>query len=223
MNPTAQESHQDISELLPWYVNNTLAEGERLRVKAHLDVCGACRDDLRVELQLFARLSEERGIEYMPAASLKKLQSRIEQTDLRGAGPSAAVELAVPAHRGTWTGLLAASVAALAVAVSLLAADRLTRPGGPPGNYYTVTTATERVPDAVIRAVFTPNLTLERLQGVLDAAQLRIVSGPTEAGVYSLASTSAQPVVVSLATLRHDPAVRFAETTRVVTDGSRSP
>jgi hypothetical protein len=49
------------------------------------------------------------------------------------------------------------------------------------------------------------------LQTILDEAQLRIVSGPTEAGVYSLASNSTLPVRASLALLRQHSTVRFAE------------
>ena len=78
----------------------------------------------------------------------------------------------------------------MAVAVALLAADRweqiearLTQP-----KYRTVTTSAPRPRGEVIRAVFSPTITLVELQTILDEAQLRIVSGPTEAGVYSLAS-----------------------------------
>jgi len=49
------------------------------------------------------------------------------------------------------------------------------------------------------------------LQAILDEAQLRIVSGPTEAGVYSLAAVSSRPVSDSLALLRAHAKVRFAE------------
>ena len=65
----------------------------------------------------------------------------------------------------------------------------------------------------MIRAVFSPTITLVELQTILDEAQLRIVSGPTEAGVYSLASNSTCPVRESLALLRRHSAVRFAEGT----------
>jgi hypothetical protein len=66
----------------------------------------------------------------------------------------------------------------------------------------------------VIRAVFLPTITLVELQAILDEAQLRIISGPTEAGVYSLAANSRRPVSTSLALLRGHPKVRFAESTR---------
>jgi hypothetical protein len=111
---------------------------------------------------------------------------------------------------------MAASLAVMAVALSLLAADRwlqfrslMAQP-----NFYTVTTDSPRPPGEVIRAVFAPNITLVELQSILDEAQLRIVSGPSEAGVYSLAAKSKAPVSSSLALLRAHAKVRFAESTQ---------
>jgi hypothetical protein len=113
-----------------------------------------------------------------------------------------------------WQGLMAASVAVMAVALSLLAADRWTQSRAPAPSYFTVTTAVPRVPGEVIRAVFSPTITLVELQAILDTAQLRIVAGPTEAGVYSLAANSKRPVSASLASLRGHGKVRFAESTQ---------
>jgi hypothetical protein len=114
-----------------------------------------------------------------------------------------------------WQGLMAASVAVMAVALSLLASDRWmqSRAHSAP-DYYTVTTPIVHAPGEVIRAVFSPTITLVELQAILDEAQLRIVSGPTEAGVYSLAASSRRPVSTSLALLREHPKVRFAESTQ---------
>jgi hypothetical protein len=78
-----------------------------------------------------------------------------------------------------------------------------------------VTTSAPRPPNEVIRAVFSPTVTLVELQAILDEAQLRIVSGPTEAGVYSLAANTDRPVSSSLTLLRRHSAVRFAESTRI--------
>jgi hypothetical protein len=56
---------------------------------------------------------------------------------------------------------------------------------------------------------------LVELQTILDEAQLRIISGPTEAGVYALAATSTRPVDFSLLLLRRHSVVRFAESTQL--------
>jgi hypothetical protein len=114
-----------------------------------------------------------------------------------------------------WQGLMAASVAVMALALSVLAADRWMqfRAHAAP-DYYTTTTSTAHAPDEVIRAVFSPTVTLVELQAILDEAGVRIISGPTEAGVYSLAAKSRRPVNSSLALLRANAKVRFAESTQ---------
>jgi hypothetical protein len=83
--------------------------------------------------------------------------------------------------------------------------------------YFTVTAPAERHPRAVIRAVFSDSTTLADLHRMLADAHLRIVDGPTEAGVYSLAMSGAQSTDWSLQRLRSHDTVRFAE---VITPGS---
>ena len=120
---------------------------------------------------------------------------------------------------------MAASIAVMAVALGLLAADRwmqLRAPATQP-DYYTVTSAAPRPQGEVIRAVFAPSITLVELQSILDEAQLRIISGPTEAGVYSLAAKSSRPVSSSLALLREHAKVRFAESTLASARAGDSP
>jgi Putative zinc-finger len=221
--PAARE-HQDISALLPWYVNGTIGEDERQRVDAHLILCTDCRDDLAREQCIYRGMTAETAVEYMPAASLKRLQARLDGVVIAASpDPQTDVRKHVPATREkagggpmSWHGLMAASVAVMAVALSLLAADRWMqfRAHAAAPDYYTVTTSAPRAPGEVIRAVFSPTITLVELQAILDEAQLRIVSGPTEAGVYSLAANSGRPVSASLASLRRDEKVRFAEITQ---------
>jgi hypothetical protein len=219
---TGSPVHPDISALIPWYVNGTIGERERRRVDAHLAQCAHCRDELTREQWVYRNMTTEAAVEYMPAVSLNRLQARLDDIDVaklehaEDAVADAAVA-AVPHRRlMPWQGLMAASVAVMAVALSLLAADRWVqyraRAAAPPA-YYTVTKDVPRAPDEAIRAVFSPTITLSELQNILDEAQLRIVSGPTEAGVYSLAAKSRRPVSSSLALLRSHAQVRFAEGT----------
>jgi hypothetical protein len=218
---TGSPVHPDISALIPWYVNGTIGERERRRVDAHLAQCAHCRDELTREQWVHRSMTAETAVEYMPAVSLNRLQARLDGigvAEAADAAADAAVDRAAKPRRLSmpWQGLMAASVAVMAVALSLLAADRWqqfrARAAAPPA-YYTVTTAVPRAPDEAIRAVFSPTLTLSELQSILDEAQLRIVSGPTDAGVYSLAAKSRRPVSSSLALLRSHAQVRFAEST----------
>ncbi len=213
--------HREASALIPWYVNGTLDEGDRRTVDEHLRSCSICRDDLLLERRIHQGImAAETGVDYVPAASLKRLQARLDRSEAQvsaaGAETDGALSSAAPRRPMHWQWAMAASIATMAVAVGLLAADRWMQLRSPAGTaaYHTVTSADPRSPDEVVRAVFSPNITLVELQAILDEAQLRIISGPTEAGVYSLAAKSARPVGASLALLRQHAAVRFAEGTR---------
>jgi len=206
-------THDEISALIPWYVNGTGSESERRRVAEHVALCAVCREDLALEQALYHGMNIESSVEYMPAASLKRLQARID-----GAAPEDASRMGSEAPVGgqpgrrsvPWLAMMAASVAVMAVAIGLWTADRWIESRAAP-NYHTVTAPARHLPDEVIRAVFAPTITLVELQAVLDEAGLRIISGPSEAGVYSLAADSSRPVSDSLAALRAHANVRFAE------------
>jgi hypothetical protein len=204
--------HREIWALIPWFVNSTLADNARQRVEAHVDRCTICRDELLIEQRIFDGMSKT-AIEYMPAVSFKRLLSKLDAQPPQ-AGPA---ERHVGHARGkrSWPALMAASMAAMAITTGLLAADRwmqyrthLAEP-----NYRTVTNSAPRPRDEVIRIVFSPTITLVEMQAILEESQLRIIAGPTEAGVYSLAAESNRPVSSSLALLRRHAAVRFAERT----------
>jgi hypothetical protein len=44
--------HREVLELLPWYVNGTLAGGERSKVERHLSECLPCNAVLKEERRL---------------------------------------------------------------------------------------------------------------------------------------------------------------------------
>jgi hypothetical protein len=221
--------HLDISALIPWYVNGSIGERDRQRVDEHMALCVHCRDELARDRWIHDRMTGENAVEYIPVASLNRLQSRLDDVHSGPAEPpmtDTAPAAERPRHESMpWQGLMAASIAVMAVALSLLAADRWLQFGahGAAPAYHTVTSAAPRVPDEAIRAVFSPTITLIELQGILDEAKLRIVSGPTEAGVYSLAVKSRQSVSSSLALLRSHAQVRFAEGTQTSVGSGGSP
>ncbi len=67
---------------------------------------------------------------------------------------------------------------------------------------------------ATIRVVLDARTTLAQLQALLERSGLQIVSGPSPAGVWSLAPSSASgrsATEAALRSLRADPLVRFAE------------
>jgi anti-sigma factor RsiW len=213
--------HHEVFALLPWYVNSTLEEADRERVEAHLDNCTICREDLAAQQRICEAIEAQPALDYMPVASLKRLQARLDAQGESAPAPAPPQEQAT--NRTPWRGLMAASIAAMAVAVALFAADRWVLEARLQPSYRTVTSSVPRPQGEVIRAVFSPTITLVELQTILDEAQLRIVSGPTEAGVYSLASNSTLTVHASLALLRQHSTVRFAEGTVPEPESGNSP
>ncbi len=213
--------HHEVAALLPWYVNATLGARDRERVDAHVEVCASCREDLTAQQRICAAIEAQPALDYMPVASLKRLLARL---DARAEAAAVTPPPEQPDRRLP-RGLLAACIAVLAVAVVLLAANRWAQLDArlSEAKYRTVTSPAPRPRGEVIRAVFAPTITLVELQTILDEAQLRIVSGPTEAGVYSLASKSTLPVRVSLELLRRHSTVRFAEGTLLEPDSGKPP
>jgi anti-sigma factor RsiW len=209
-NPPSAD-HRDVWELIPWHINGRLSEPDRRRVEAHLRGCGACRDECAAQRRIYQVVGADTAVEQMPMAGLNKLRQRIERAGLAGTADTPPP----PRHGGArWSrsAAIAASLAAVIAAVSIPTALHLQalRHGNSPA-YYTVTAAATPQAGAVIRAVFAPTVTLSELQSWLDDAHLRIVSGPTEAGVYSLAMSGPQSIDWSLRKLRGHDAVRFAE------------
>jgi hypothetical protein len=213
--------HRETWDVLPWYVNGRLAEPERQRVDAHLRTCAACRNELAVQRQLYTVMAAESTFEHLPTAGLKRLQQRLAaQRTTITANPAAQAARRSSARRSSvrWyplQGATAASVAIIAAALSVLAGVMWSQSQrrAPSAEYRTVTTETQRPAGEIIRAVFAPTITLSELQVVLDDAQLKIVAGPTEAGVFTLAAAGSRPADWSLQRLRRQSAVRFAEPT----------
>ncbi|HEV7612621.1 MAG TPA: zf-HC2 domain-containing protein [Steroidobacteraceae bacterium] len=210
-NSSSIAEHQDIWELLPWLVNGRLSEADCRRVEAHLRLCSTCRGEYAAQREIYQVIAADTAVEQMPMAGLNKLRQRIET-----GAPTAAARLSdrsSPAiGRRFRRGAAAAAVLALSLALGIPAAIHMqTQRHGETSPYYTVTAPMVQHPGAVIRAVFAPTVTLSELQGLLDNAHLRIVAGPTEAGVYSLAMTGPQAIDWSLHRLREHGTVRFAE------------
>jgi Putative zinc-finger len=214
----ARMEHPEFSALIPWYVNDTIDDRQRKHLEAHLTQCAACRADLQLERRVYADMAADPDVEYMPAPSLKRLHTRLDALDTLDNSPTDAERpvVAQPMRRAmSWNSLMAASVVIIALSLGLFVVDRRLSAPAVPQTYHTVTSPVPRAPDEVIRAVFAPTITLVELQAILDESQLRIVAGPTEAGVYSLAANSDRAVATSLELLRKHATVRFAESTRL--------
>jgi len=83
-------THQEAIELLPWYANSSLGEGERREVAAHLSSCAACAEELGQlrTIQVALKESAEEQPEPSPAL-LRRALADIDAIERGNAKPSA--------------------------------------------------------------------------------------------------------------------------------------
>jgi anti-sigma factor RsiW len=169
--------HSEVSGLLPWYVNGRIDEFDRQRVELHVSRCPVCRQDMALERRVYQGMAADAGVEYMPMASLKRLLAKLDGIGLEStpvvqekaqSAPTPVIRAVdLQRRRGApWArGLMAASIILMTVIVGLTATGSWTplRSLIAPSDYHTVTTSVPRPSDEVIRAVFSPSLSLVQL------------------------------------------------------------
>lgn len=219
---TPTDVHTEVFELLPWWVNGTLDGPEAAVVETHVAQCETCRREAAAQQRLRDAIRRDASnVEHAPQASFERLWSRIEELERdvprAGADPGAPTPARAPASFSAlarWR--LAAGVVLVVGAASLGTVYWRASPQHDPAPFRTVTTTSEAtaVAHPRIRAVFADATTVEELVAITRAAGLTVVSGPTEAGVYTLGVDGTRSTVAvddALARLRGDPRVRFAE------------
>ena len=215
----------EAARLLPWFATGRLSAADSERVTRHLDTCGICRADLAHERILRTTLKADGPVEYAPQAGLARTLARIDE--LTRDAPPARGEIASrrevrPGRRRfTATQWLAAAAIVQAVGLGVLGGSFLGRPAAERGaaSYQTlsapVSAAAPAAGGARIRVVFVRSTTIGELSTLLGTQRLLIVTGPSDAGVFTLGASDPTPepgrLEALLASLRADPHVLFAE------------
>jgi Putative zinc-finger len=214
--------HQRIWELLPWYVNGSLAERERERVEAHLAACLRCQEEERICRRMAGDVAK--GAEIAPAphpVQLQRMLARIEESEREekeSAGPQrlfAPLRSLVQATPRPLRGALVAQAAVILLLIGFLAWS-LQRPGtapAPPPVYRTLSNPDAApVPSNRLRVMFSPKATEKEMRELLHGIQGKIVDGPSPSGAYTVeVPASSDPEQVVLARLRAEPQVMLAE------------
>jgi hypothetical protein len=218
----AADQHARASALLTWMVNGRLAGAEAQWLNEHLQGCSACRDELAAQRRIRDALVREPTVEFAPQASFNRLWKRIEADTLEAdGGTTAAMGAAARAARGSaFSGRLRASpwmravLAAQAAAILVLGALLWQRAAAPAYRTVTETAPTLQATGPVVKAIFDDQVRLADVKEILAAAGLVVAAGPSEAGVYTLVARDGRSTAIppaTLARLRADPRVRFAE------------
>jgi hypothetical protein len=212
-----QASHQQVWELLTWYVNGTATPAQREIVERHLPQCEACRAEHEVQQRLYEHLRRDEAALSDSGPALARLLRDIERAPAPGgAANDGGSGAAAPALRHGMGRRMKFAVAALA-ALAVLETTTLAMLGIGRADYQTLSSPQpSAAARATIRLVVAPSMSMGELQDHLRRFELEIIGGPTEAGVYTLApalggSGSGADTAAALAGLRASPRVLFAE------------
>lgn len=211
-------THDDVWHVLPFYVNGTLRGQSLTDVEAHLAVCAECRTELSGQTLVRDTILREDVRQETAQTSFDQLWGRILEDEavseahaakLAAAGSAPIIRRSPAGRTMKW---LVAAVIIEGIGLATLSAMTWSSSQGLAADYRTLSTPQSPLSAGQIRAVFSPDLKLRELQGLLSASKLSVVGGPSEAGVYTLALDDASSSVESaLAHLRGDASVRFAE------------
>ncbi len=216
--------HRRACELLPWYVNGSLAGRERETVEAHLAGCPRCQAE-EAACRRAAEAVSGAG-ESAPSphpAQFQRLLERVEEEErAQGGGWLSSVRSLLGATPRPLRGALAAQAAVILLLVGLVAwGARRPSPAVPePAVYHTLSDPAARPARAVrLRLMFSPKSTEREIRDLLLGVHGGIIAGPSPLGVYTVevpvetpqGTPAGDPAKVLLARLRSEPQVVFAE------------
>jgi len=220
--------HKRVWDLLPWYVNGTLIDGERRTVESHLAECPRCREEMVACQRLgeAIRQTEEIAPTAHPAR-LARLMERIDDEErdhgrgwLRALlapwhGLASSVRATPPLARGA----LVAQLLLLAALGSLLlrGPQQTAAPAPAPAPEYQTLSQSDPAPAvppaaARLRLVFAEGTTEKEARDLLLGIRGQIVAGPSALGVYTVeVPADPDPLEKVLSHLRAQPRVSLAE------------
>jgi anti-sigma factor RsiW len=200
---SADERRHAVADLLAWYVNGTLEDGERARVEAHLATCPDCRE----ELDLWRAMAPEiAALDVAPVPHPASRRALLDRLDVvarasRSRGPS------------TWPRplrwLLIGETAAVLALAATLASD-----GERPARYRALAASEASVGTPAglrLRVVFDERATERDLRALLVPLGAKLVDGPSPLGVYTLELPGGEQPAAAIAALRAQPLLRFVE------------
>jgi len=194
MNTPRNDDHTRIVELMPWYVNGTLAEEERRHVERHVSECLPCRRALNEERRL-------RGLVAGGGTSPDSLEHGLDRL-LGRIDADAHARPVRYRHRLA----LAAGLAALAVGIWAM----WPRPPSSEGEFTTLTSAGGPRASRV-DVVFEPDASPAEIDAALREIGASVLAGPSGIGRYTIAlpGETTEEIERGLDALRADPSVRL--------------
>jgi anti-sigma-K factor RskA len=191
-----KERHDQLDELLPWYVTGSLNEADTDDVEAALASHANATALVNEETALSRRIARANaGVDDVLARqsdAFEQLRQRLHQPAEREQG--------TPLRTSGWRQVCAATLSVLVV--TLVATSPWLAPSQPAGSF---TTLTESTASGVVQLAVAAGVTPAQVQRLLAQLHGSVVSGPTRHNVYLIAL----PAGSDVAWLRQQPGVSF--------------
>ncbi len=201
--------HEQAMELLPWLINNSLSNDERVVVLDHAKYCVVCRREIEHLEHLQDSIECLSGPVPIPGPDMRNINARIDSWIDRQNFIRQSFSWIGGFFLSPWRMAYVAQTVLLVVLGAVLL-----WPESRDADYTTLTQSQELAVGHYVRVVFSPELTFAKQQALLDDLELRIVDGPTDRGVYTLATANSMAVEerdVALKQLSNNPGVIFAQ------------
>jgi len=207
----ARESlpHEHAMEMLPWLINDSLPGDERAAVLDHAQSCVMCRRELKSLEDLRDSIDSLSSPVPIPEPDMRNINARVDKLINRQNWARRSMSWIGEFLASPWR---AAYVAQSVLLVVLAAA--LLWPATRDTEYTMLTQASDLADGHYVRVVFSPDLTHSDLKELLDELNLRIVAGPSDRGVYTLATENSIVITerdAALASLLKKRSVLFAQ------------
>lgn len=217
--------HQKAWEILPWYVNGTLAGHEHEFVARHILRCRSCADEIARCQSIAAAVRSSEEAARMPSPEhLARLMERIDRASSSAAPERRRIRVREWSEKirlafQETPSLFRWAAAAQTVVIVLLAAATLWQAALAPSLLYQTLSDTRGAPEpgqVTLQVVFADDITEREIRTLLGSIRATIVAGPSPMAVYTVALADddrAAPAQAQerLALLRAHPKVRLAE------------
>lgn len=230
INTASYSDHEELAQLLPWYVNKSLQGTELKAVEEHLKVCLVCKRELTQHQRLAQAIVSTHSIDTAEDASFSRLKKRLHtnqpslqhESTIGVVNPAGNVTVFKKAKKRHWLSNTAlrpalAMAAALLLSLTVLLPRYFENDPQVFSNFRTLSSDAQlpTVKSNEIRVVFADNVSQQQKDKVLEKVHGRFIDNtPTAQGVYSVKlenDIADKHLLDVIDLLRKDKSVVFAE------------
>jgi hypothetical protein len=215
---TSKSEHQEVWDLLPWYINHSLDPAEQDFVRKHVKTCVTCRVEITQQQQLLEKIQQPDLLQQVSQVSFAQLKKRMnEQSKLSVLAEQVKPEREQKNFSHQFPSFV--KYTALAASLLLLAMPFMlnipTDDSELKGDYRTLANPAENEhKNNFIRIVFAEHIGKEQIKAILNGVSGHIIEGPSKNGIYDVQignrKTNSLEVDDAISQLRKNSLVVFA-------------